>query len=223
MAPSQLLKQVYETLYESYGPQSWWPADSSFEVMVGAVLTQNTAWKNVEKAIAQLKENCGMTPEGILSIPEEKLEEMIRSSGYFRQKAARLRGLCRYLIINGGKDFSRLAGLSTSSLREQLLALNGIGPETADSILLYAFGRPVFVVDAYTVRLLDRIGILPGKGKYEEVQGLFTTSLAPDPALFNEYHGLIVIHGKERCRKKDPFCAGCPLSDLCLEGGTRIR
>jgi len=222
MRDPAFLHRLYEVLLESYGPQSWWPADSPFEVMVGAVLTQNTAWNSVERAISQLRKNCDMTPERLLLIPEEKLEELIRPSGYFRQKAARVRGLCRFLLENGGKDLSRLAVLPTSELRERFLALKGIGPETADSILLYAFGRPVFVVDAYTVRLLERLDILPGKGSYGEVQDLFMRSLPPDAGLFNEYHALLVTHAKERCRKKAPLCKTCPLNGRCDFGRSLI-
>lgn len=209
------LMDIYGKLFKAYGPRHWWPADSPFEVMVGAVLTQNTSWNGVEKAIAGLKKACRMDPEALLSLPEEKLQEIIRPSGYFRQKSARLRDLCRFLISGGGSGLSRPEEMPTPELRGRLLALKGIGPETADSILLYAFSRPVFVVDAYTIRLLDRLGILPGRGAYAEVQGLFTESLEEDADLFNEYHALIVVHGKEMCRKRNPLCGGCPLSDVC--------
>ena len=210
------LMDIYGRLLESYGPQDWWPADSPFEVMVGAVLTQNTSWSGAERAIGGLKMHCGMTPEDILTIPEEKLRELIRPSGYFRQKAGRLRGLCRFLADGGGgRGLSRFGERPTEELRERLLALTGIGPETADSILLYALDRPVFVVDAYTVRLLGRLGVLPGKGAYGEVQELFMEGLPAEAALYNEYHALIVIHGKERCRKRDPLCEGCPLYEVC--------
>ncbi|MBN2720672.1 MAG: endonuclease III domain-containing protein [Proteobacteria bacterium] len=211
------LADIFGRLLEAYGPQHWWPADSSFEMMVGAVLTQNTAWSNVEKAMERLRANRLLDAAAILSFPEEKLCEVIRPSGYFRVKSARLRGLCRFLVDGGGNP-SRFEKVPTPELREQLLSVKGIGPETADSILLYAFSRPVFVVDSYTVRLLDRLGRLPGKGTYSEVQDLFMRGLDPDSALFNEYHALVVIHGKERCRKKNPLCEGCPLHEICGKG-----
>ena len=212
---AHFLAQLYSTLLGFYGPQRWWPADSPFEMMVGAVLTQNTAWTNVEKAVEGLRANrLLLDPGAILSFPEERLCEVIRPSGYFRVKAGRLRDLCRFLV-DGGVDPSRFERMPTPELRERLLSVKGIGPETADSILLYSFSRPVFVVDSYTVRLLDRLGILPGAGTYEEVQDLFMKGLDPDAALFNEYHALIVIHGKEMCRKKNPLCKECPISKEC--------
>lgn len=211
------LLDIYGRLLKVYGPQRWWPADSPFEMMVGAVLTQNTAWSNVEKAVEGLRTNRLLDPEAILSFPEEVLCEVIRPSGYFRVKAGRLRDLCRFLV-DGGGDLSRFEKVPTPELRQRLLSVKGIGPETADSILLYAFSRPVFVVDSYTVRLLERLGRLPGKGTYGEVQDLFMKGLDLDTALFNEYHALIVIHGKEMCRKKTPLCAGCPLHEICGKG-----
>lgn len=217
MRDPALLYRIVAVLLETYGHQRWWPADSPFEMMVGAVLTQNTAWSNVEKAVEGLRENRLLDPEAILSFPEERLCELIRPSGYFRVKSGRLRDFCRFLV-DGGGDPSRFERMPTSELRERLLAVKGIGPETADSILLYAFSRPVFVVDSYTVRLLGRLGRLPGKGTYEEVQDLFMRGLDPDAALFNEYHALVVTHGKERCRKKNPLCEGCPLLGMCSFG-----
>ena len=151
--------EIYNLLMKENGPQDWWPADSPFEVMFGAILTQNTNWANVEKAMASLRGVCELTPEGILSLTPDCLEEAIRSSGYFRQKSARLHGFCRFLIDEYEGDLSRLGSVPTARLREMLLALHGIGPETADSILLYALNRPVFVVDAYTIRLLSRLGL----------------------------------------------------------------
>jgi len=214
-----LLKAIYETLYNTYGPQSWWPADSPFEVMLGAILTQNTAWTNVEKAMTGLSEVCELTPEGVLSVAPEQLQEAIRPSGYFRQKADRLRGFCRFLLDEYGSDLTGMAPVTTGQLREDLLALRGIGPETADSILLYALGRPAFVVDTYTLRLFSRLGLCEENAKYDDIQALFMENLEPDVRMFNEYHALIVRHVKERCRKRTPLCIECTLLDLCSYGG----
>ena len=210
-----LLKAIYETLYNTYGPQSWWPADSPFEVMLGAILTQNTAWTNVEKAMAGLRISCELTPEGILSLSQDLLEEAIRPSGYFRQKASRLRGFCRFLLDEYGSDLTGMAPVPTGQLRENLLALHGIGPETADSILLYALDRPVFVVDAYTFRLFSRLGLCAENAKYDDIQALFIENLEPDVRMFNEYHALIVKHAKEICRKRNPHCDKCALTTIC--------
>ena len=215
MSRSASLEIIYETLYSTYGPRSWWPADTPFEVMLGAILTQNTAWTNVEKALAGLKEICELTPKDILSLPLDRLQAAIRFSGYFRQKADRLRGFSRYLMDRYGGDLATLEPVPTAVLREELLALNGIGPETADSILLYALDRPVFVVDAYTVRLFSRLGLCIEKGKYDDVQALFMSSLDPDAGMFNEYHALIVLHCKQKCKKREPECNDCALANLC--------
>lgn len=215
MPHSIIFQQIFETLYKSFGPQNWWPADSPFEVMIGAILTQNTAWRNVEKAITGLGEIGDLTPEAVLSLPIERLEETIRPSGYFRQKSARLQGFCRFLQEQYGGSIPAMEGVATRDLRGQLLSLNGIGPETADSILLYALGRPMFVVDAYTIRLLSRHGLCSAKGKYHEIQNLFLENLDHDVALYNEFHALIVKHGKEQCRKNNPLCIDCPLKDFC--------
>jgi len=222
MSRAAFLKIIYDTLYRTYGPQFWWPADTPFEVTLGAILTQNTNWTNVEKAMASLRKACELTPKGILSLTPERLEEAIRSSGYYRQKAARLRVFCRFLMDNYGGELSRMGGYDTRKLREELLSLNGIGPETADSILLYALDKPIFVVDAYTIRLFSRLGLCTEKTKYYEVQSLFMDHLQPDVQLFNEYHGLIVKHGKERCRTKVPFCGECTLQDLCSYGSMGV-
>jgi endonuclease-3 related protein len=216
MPQSNRLLYIYEKLLRIYGSQSWWPANTPFEVMVGAILTQNTAWGNVEKALADLSKVCDLTPEGILSLAPEQLQEAIRPSGYFRQKAFRLRGFCQFLAQRYGVDPSSMAPVPVAELREELLSLHGIGPETADSILLYALGRPVFVVDAYTIRLFSRIGLCEEKAKYDDVQSLFMNNLQLDVQMFNEYHALIVVHSKARCRKREPVCEKCPLEDMCV-------
>jgi endonuclease-3 related protein len=205
------LLRVYDRLFERYGAQHWWPAETPFEVMVGAVLTQNTAWSNVERAIDNLKAmQGGFCLESLLALPARRLAELIRPAGYFNVKAKRLLSLFRFLQRHGDLD-----RLETDRLRASLLSVHGIGPETADDILLYAFQRPVFVIDAYTRRLFGRLGMV-GEGKsYESLRRGFETALPCDSELFNEYHALIVVHAKQHCRTK-PVCDGCPLFDLCI-------
>ncbi len=206
------LMAVYRRLHAAHGPQHWWPGDSPFEIMVGAVLTQNTAWTNVEKAIVNLKTAEALSPQVIAATPHRRLAAWLKPSGYFNVKAQRLRALCQWLIRNGGVQ--RIARLPTETLRAELLQVHGIGPETADDILLYAFHRPVFVIDAYTRRLFQRLGLIQGDEGYETLRGLFEKSLATDTQLFNEYHALIVVHAKNVCRKR-PTCIACKLGPLC--------
>ena len=191
------LTGLYARLLDAYGPQHWWPAESPFEVIVGAVLTQNTSWKNVEKALAGLKQAGLLDLDSIASLPPEDLAELIRSSGFFNVKAKRLKNLCGWLQSQGG--LGALSLWDTARLRRALLAINGIGPETADDILLYAFQRPVFVIDSYTRRLLGKLGLIQGKEDYETLRQLFESCLPPDHSLYNEYHALIVRHAKEKC------------------------
>jgi endonuclease-3 related protein len=195
----QQLMIVYQRLLEAYGTQTWWPADSSFEVMLGAVLTQNTAWANVEKAISNLKGSNSLTLENILALSDEALAQLIRPSGYFNIKARRLKNLCLWIAENGGE--SKLAELDTGTLRSSLLRVNGVGPETADDILLYAFARPVFVIDTYTRRLFTSLCLIQGSEPYEDLRQNFETELEPDAGLFNQYHALIVRHAKEKCQQ----------------------
>jgi endonuclease-3 related protein len=210
--PHKLL-EIYDILADHYGPRGWWPADSPFEVVVGAILTQNTAWTNVEKAIANLKQLGPLTPEALVRLPEETLSDAIRPSGYYRRKAKRLRNFLD-LLTNGFEcRLDSLFDLPTESLREELLAVSGIGPETADSILLYAAGRPVFVIDAYTNRILSRHQLLPEETSYAEAQEWITDHLPEDVELFNEFHALLVAVGKDFCRPR-PKCTGCPLEGL---------
>ena len=212
MKPKATIPQIYKQLLAAHGPQHWWPGDSRFEIMVGAVLTQNTAWTNVERAIDNLKQARALAPEKILAAHPKRLAAWLRPSGYFNVKARRLKAMCRWLVEQGG--VRRLAKLPTPVLRVGLLSVNGIGPETADDILLYAFGRPVFVVDAYTHRIFDRLRISRGTEDYETMRGRFEGALGADVALFNEYHALIVAHGKDVCRKR-PRCGGCCLASVC--------
>ena len=205
-------KRVYKKLSKHYGPQHWWPGDSPFEVMVGAILTQNTAWTNVERAITNLKTNDCLTPAAILAAPVDDLAQWLQPSGYFNVKAKRLRNYCQWYVDAG--QFSKLKTWDTKTLRKQLLGVSGVGPETADDILLYAFNRPVFVIDAYTRRLFSRLKLVDAEMGYEGLRSLFEDKFTNDAALFNEYHALIVRHAKEVC-KKCPACEICCLSATC--------
>jgi endonuclease-3 related protein len=197
-------------MYERFGPQKWWPADTPFEVIVGAILTQNTNWKNVQKAILGLKKDDLMYPEKLSLLGMEDLATRIRPAGYFRVKAERLLAFIDFFRGSYGFDIDRLRGESTSTLREKLLEVKGIGQETADSILLYALEKPIFVVDAYTRRVLSRHNLIGEKAKYQQIQHLFMSNLPEDVSLFNEYHALLVRVGKEHCRKQSQ-CDKCPL------------
>ena len=212
------LQQVFDLLLESYGRQEWWPADTAFEVMVGAVLTQNTAWTNVEQAITNLKQAGVLHQRGILALSRDDLAELIRPSGYFNVKAKRLQNLCHFLAENGGE--CALRETNKESAREMLLSVNGVGAETADDIMLYALDQPVFVVDAYTRRIFSRLGMLQGEEKYDEIRIGFEQALGPHVRMFKEYHALIVSHGKETCKTK-PQCDKCGLVVLCLFGSNR--
>ena len=203
---------VYRRLHAAHGPQHWWPGDSVFEIMVGAVLTQNTAWTNVERAIANLKAAKALSPAAIAAAPHHRLAAWLKPSGYFNIKEQRLHAFCAWLIHKGGAK--RISRLPTPVLRAELLQVHGIGPETTDDILLYAFDRPVFVIDAYTRRLFQRLGLIQGDENYEALRQLFETALATDAPLFNEFHALIVAHAKDVCRKR-PLCGACKLGPLC--------
>lgn len=204
--------QVYQKLLKQYGWQHWWPADSPFEVMVGAILVQNTAWANVERAIANLKSHACLAPKTILNVPTIDLAEWLKPSGYFNIKTQRLRNYCQWYMDAG--ELLGVSQLDTNTLRKQLLMVNGIGPETADDILLYAFERPVFVIDAYTRRIFSRLALLEDGAGYEVLRKQFEKNLKPDIAMFNEYHALIVCHAKNVCKKR-PVCTGCCLADGC--------
>jgi endonuclease III related protein len=208
------LMTIYARLGERYGPQHWWPGETPYEVAVGAILTQSTAWTNVARAIANLKEAGVLSPAAMDALPLERLEELIRPSGYYHAKARKLKAFLALLAEEFDGDLARLWALPGPELRGRLLATYGIGPETADSICLYAAGAPCFVVDAYTRRVFARLGLVDEPVTYDELRALFTDKLPPDVALFNEYHALIVRHGKEVCQKR-PRCAGCVLADLC--------
>ena len=191
------LMTIYRRLFDAYGPQNWWPADSTFEVMVGAVLTQNTAWVNVEKAITNLKCSSCLSLDRVLASSDDDLAQLIRPSGYFNIKVRRLKNLCKWVVENGGE--TKLADIDTVTLRSSLLSVNGVGPETADDIMLYAFERSVFVIDTYTRRLFTKLGLIKGSEPYEQLRQFFEAELEPDVSLFNQYHALIVRHAREKC------------------------
>lgn len=205
------LHQVYCRLLERYGPQNWWPADTEFEVMVGAILTQNTAWRNVELAIRNLKQADLLAAERILACPDGELAQLLRPAGYFNIKTSRLKNLCRFL---DRVSCRQLEAMPTAELREQFLSVKGVGPETADDILLYAFRRPVFVIDAYTRRIFSRLGLVSGAESYEQLRARFEKELAPSDAVYGEYHALIIQHAKVACRVR-PECDGCTLAIQC--------
>lgn len=208
------LMTIYRTLERAYGPQHWWPGDTPFEVMVGAVLTQNTAWSNVEKAIANLKRERLLSLPDLHAVPPGRLSSLIRPSGYYNIKAKRLRNLLGFIKNHYRGNLKRMFADDPETLRGNLLGVNGIGPETADSILLYAAGQPVFVVDAYTRRVFSRHGFLSEDASYDEVRRFFMDRLPPDARLYNEYHALIVRVGKESCKRSKPACGSCPLGLL---------
>lgn len=212
-----LLTEVFDRLLATYGPQGWWPSAGPFETIVGAVLTQNTAWKNVEKAFAKLRAAEAMTPAAIRALPEPDLAELIRPSGYFNSKAHKLKAVAEYLACYDDEtEHWRTRG--AKELRAELLGVYGIGPETADDIVLYVAGLPSFVIDSYTVRMVDRMGVAPERKRYGDYQALFEDNLPHDAPLFNEYHALLDEHSKGVCRKREPRCDACVLRDLCKTG-----
>lgn len=206
--------EIYRMLLDHYGPRHWWPADTPFEVAVGAILTQNTNWRNVEKALQRLHDRNLVSVDALLALDTATLEELIRPSGYFRQKTRRLQGFCAHLREHHRGRLETLLSQELSEAREELLSLHGIGPETADSILLYAGEHPSFVIDAYTLRLFSRLGLLSEATRYSAARDFFMDRLPPDPTLYNEYHALIVIHGKQTCRPR-PLCTICPCCAIC--------
>ena len=205
---------VYQLLYKQYGPQHWWPAETPFEMMVGAILTQSAAWQNVEKAIDNLKAVNALAPSTLRSLPDVEIAQLIRPSGYYNAKAKKLKSMVIWIHDSCRDDISRLSDWDNHKLRKELLAVHGIGPETADSILLYAVGIPVFVIDAYTRRIFNRLGTNPNDDRYLDWQRLFMDNLPQDIYIFNEYHALLMRHAKENCRVK-PVCIRCCLFDIC--------
>ncbi len=205
------LMQVYHRLYRHYGDLHWWPGESPLEVSVGAILTQNTAWTNVEKAIKRLKKARSLNVKALGGMPHRHLASLIKSAGYFNVKARRLKNFISFFQDHYGGSLKKMFGQETSRLRQELLSVNGTGPETADSILLYAGEKPVFVIDAYTKRILSRHGLMPYEQSYEEFQQLFMKHLPKNVPLYNQYHAMLVNIGKDFCRSR-PLCASCPLN-----------
>lgn len=208
---------IYRLLRKRFGFLDWWPGESSDEILIGAVLTQQTSWRNVEKAISSLRDANALSVKAISSIDTKKLEKLIRSSGFYRQKAARLKKLCRHIISEYG-SLRKFLSMDADKLRQELLSMEGIGQETADAIVLYAAGKPSFVIDAYTIRAMERI---IGKGRrfsYTDLQGYFTERLPRDVELYKDMHAQFVELGKRYCFKTKPLCSECPLAGVCSYG-----
>jgi endonuclease-3 related protein len=210
---TEQLTEIYQLLLDRFGPQRWWPGETAFEIITGAILTQNTSWANVKKAIANLKSANLLTPEKLYYLDTTKLAELIRPAGYYNIKAKRLKNFLTWLFQNYNGRLENLENLDTDRLRAELLAVKGVGRETADSILLYAFDRPIFVVDAYTARVAVRHRLIEPDADYEQLRDLFQSNLPQDVQLFNEFHALLVRLGKEFCRPVAK-CPGCPLEKL---------
>jgi endonuclease-3 related protein len=208
------LLNIYETLQDHFGDLHWWPGDSPFEVIVGAILTQNAAWKNVEAAIRRLKAEDVLHPARLRPLADQHLADLIRPAGYFRVKTKRLKAFLNFLYQDYQDDLKILFAEDLWVLRKKLLLVHGIGEETADSILLYAGGKPVFVVDAYTRRIMQRHHIISDKARYEDIQTLFMNGLPRSAPLYNQYHALLVNTGKQFCRKQNPQCEICPLQSF---------
>ena len=215
MTAGPRLREVLDRLAAAYGPQEWWPARDPFEMMAGALLTQRTTWRNAARALAALRRAGALAPEALAGLPTADLEALVRPAGTFRMKAARLQSMARWYIDSGG--WKSLAVRSTQDLRADLLGLPGIGPETADDILVYAFERPVFVVDAYARRILSRYGWAGGDEPYHRLSNAVTSAIGRDPELLGEFHALLVEHGKRHCQAT-PRCIGCPLAAQCRTG-----
>ncbi len=212
------LRKVYHKLYKAFGPRNWWPGKTPFEVMVGAILTQNTAWSNVEKAISNLKKEGLLTPKRLNEINISGLAKLIKPAGYFNVKAKRLKNFLDFLFKEYNGNIRLMGKESTAALRNRLLNVNGIGPETCDSILLYALNRPIFVIDAYTRRIFSRCGLAKDDIPYERLQSIFMENLPRSKKLYNEYHALIVQMGKDICKKR-PNCNLCVINELCKKKG----
>ncbi len=202
---------IYKKLYRYFGPQNWWPAETPFEVIVGAILTQNTGWRNAELAISNLKKEKLLSAASLSGASIRKIARLIKPAGYYNIKAKRLNSFLKFFLADYQGDIKKMRLADTRVLRRELLGINGIGQESADSILLYALNKPVFVVDAYTRRILHRHHLLKGSEAYEDIQALFMSHLKKSAGLFNEYHALLVRLGKEFCLKNNPRCQVCPL------------
>jgi endonuclease-3 related protein len=214
-----IAEQVYRTLFDSLGPQDWWPGDSPLEIMIGAVLVQNTAWKNVERAIENLKDAQLLDPHRLLALPVEELEQLIRPAGYFRLKTKRLTSLLKFFVERYDGSIAAMQQTPVDRLREELLGIHGIGPETADSILLYALGLPALVVDTYTHRVFARHGWIDFQSDYHRLQEFLSEQLPEDVPTYNELHALLVNVGRHYCRRTNPRCETCPLREMLPAGG----
>ena len=213
------LMEVYDRLYAAYGPQHWWPGDGPFETIAGAILTQSVAWTNVEMALANMRAAGCWSMQAVNQVPERELAELVRSSGYFNAKARKLKAFAAHVAINYQGDLDRFLATPMTPLREELLSIHGIGEETADDIMVYAAGKPSFVIDTYTRRIMDRMEITPDavRPKYGDYQAVFHHNLPPETTLYNEFHALWDRHAKEACAKA-PRCENCCLLDLCPTG-----
>jgi endonuclease-3 related protein len=209
--PKKRLEEIFDKLFRHFGPQGWWPGETPFEVIVGAILTQSTNWQNVAKAIDNLKKAKVLTPKKLHALPQRRLAKLIRPSGYFNIKAKRLKEFLNFLFKNYGGNLKKMLSRPLEGLRKEILAIKGIGPETADSILLYAGDYPAFVVDAYTKRIFSRQKLLSEEADYRTVQKIFAENIKKDVQLYNEYHALIVRLGKDFCKKTNPKCEICPI------------
>ncbi|MEW6771472.1 MAG: endonuclease III domain-containing protein [Bacillota bacterium] len=211
----ELLLEIYQRLYDHFGPRHWWPAETPFEMIVGAILTQNVAWKGAAQAIANLKDRGWLEAERLLEAPEEELAAVLRPARYHFQKAQKLKDFCRVLVEEFGGNLSLFLAQETGPLRERLLAIRGIGPETADCIILYAAEKPIFVIDAYTHRIFHRLGVFPERARYAEMQAFFMRHLPHETELFNEYHAQLDALGHHVCLKRAPQCRTCPVLSFC--------
>lgn len=215
MPANPTLLQIYKTLYECYGPQHWWPAEEPFEVVIGAILTQSTAWTNVQKALQNLKNAEILNPTDLRALPVQDLAALIRPSGYYNVKARKLKAFVEILHQSYDNSLEKMFSPDIPQLRSNLLSIYGIGQETADSIILYAAKKSIFVIDAYTHRIMDRLGLNLNFNNYESLQAVFMAGLPHEESLFNEYHALFVRHGKEVCNKTSPLCQHCCLNERC--------
>jgi endonuclease III related protein len=219
LRPVAMLSEVYRRLFDAFGPQGWWPGETPFEVMVGAVLTQNTSWKNVERALHNLREADLLDLQALYAVPVEELQELIRPAGYYRVKAVRLRKLLEFIVERYDGSLDAMFATALPDLRRRLLEVHGIGPETADSILLYAGALPSFVVDAYTHRIFARHGWIGFDADYDQIQDYVQSALPQDVQRYNEFHALLVRTGKDYCHKTNPNCGECPLQEWLPRGG----
>lgn len=223
-ATAEFLTEVYRRLFDAYGPQHWWPgAETPIEVCVGAILTQSAAWTNVDQAMRRLREANALSLDAIHATSQEELAELVHASGYFNVKARKLKAFAAHVYDHHGGDLDAMLAQPWESLREELLGIYGIGEETADDIVLYAANAPSFVVDAYTYRILTRLGAPAPEERYESYRRLFMDNLPPDARLFNEYHALLDQLGKDVCKKRAPRCAECPLLGLCPTGKGEVE